>query len=121
MYPSVKISKIKRAIEYFTTSLSAHDKETISICVDLIEFGMLNTLITFQGNYMEYNGGEDDKEKVLAIGGYKSAFLSDLVASYLFEIANQNRLFDGAKVTGIYQDDGINVTKEPWSVERITT
>ena len=36
----------------------------------------------------EYHGG-DREEQGLEIGGYESAFLADLVASYLFEKASQ--------------------------------
>ena len=43
-------------------------------------------LISFDGEYYEYHRGEREKQG-LAIGRYKSAFLADLVASYLFEKA----------------------------------
>ena len=41
------------------------------------------------------------------IGGYESAFLSDLVASYLFEKAKSN--FHSKTYHGIYRDDGLVV------------
>ena len=45
---------------------------------------MSSTLIYFDGKYYEYHGGER-KEQGLSISGYKSVFLAELVASYLFE------------------------------------
>ena len=43
---------------------------------------MSSTLISFDGEYYEYYGGER-QEQGFEIGGYTSAFLADLVASYL--------------------------------------
>ena len=45
----------------------------------------------------------------LTIGGYESAFLADLVASYLFEKAKP--IFCPTIYHGIYQDDGLVVFK----------
>ena len=48
---------------------------------------MSSALLNFQEKYYEY--GEDGLEtKGLAIGGYESAFLADLVASYILELTN---------------------------------
>ena len=49
------------------------------------------------------------KTKGLAIGGYASAFLADLVASYLFEKCNNQ--FKEVLWKGIYRDDGLLVFK----------
>ena len=48
---------------------------------------MSSTLLTFEDKYYEY-GEKGIETKSLAIGGYESAFLEDLVASYLFEKCN---------------------------------
>ena len=64
--------------------LTAETNKTINICLELIRFGMRSTLISFDGKYYEYQGSEKEEEG-LAIGGYESAFLSNLVVSYLFE------------------------------------
>ena len=59
----------------------------INLCLRLIGFVMSSTLLNFQEKYYEY--GEDGLEtKGLAIGGYESAFLADLVASYILELTN---------------------------------
>ena len=55
-------------------------KKTINLCLDLIRFGMSSTLVYFDGDYYEYHGGEKE-EQGLAVGGYESAFLADLVVS----------------------------------------
>ena len=65
---------------------------------------MSSTLISFDGEYYEYHGGERE-EQGLAIDGYESAFLADLVASYLFEISKAN--FHLTTYHRIYRYDGL--------------
>ena len=69
---------------------------------------MSSTLISFDGDYYEYHGGEKE-EYILVIGGYESAFLADLFASYLFEKAKSNFLL--TIYHGTYRDDGLVVFK----------
>ena len=71
-------------MRFFARTLTTATKKTINLCLELIRFGMSSTLICFNGEYYEYHGGEK-AEQGLAIGGYELAFLTDLVASYLFE------------------------------------
>ena len=68
---------------------------------------MISTLISFDGEYYEYHEGERE-EQGLAIGGYESSFLANLVASYLFERAKP--IFRPTIYRGIYQDDGLVVS-----------
>ena len=63
---------------------------------------MSSTLFSFYGEYYEYHGRERE-EQGLAIGGYESAFLADLVASYLFETSKAN--FCPTIYHRIYRDD----------------
>ena len=62
---------------------------------------MSSTLLTFEDKYFEY-AEKSIKTKGLAIGGYKSAFLQNLVASYLFEKCNNQ--FREVLWKGIYRD-----------------
>ena len=64
----------------------------------------------------EYHGGERE-EQGSPIGVYKSAFLVDLVASYLFEKAKP--IFRPKIYHGIYQDDGPVVFKGKKKVSEI--
>ena len=77
---------------------------------------MSSTLISFDGDYYKYHGGGEEK-KGLAIGGYKSSFLSDLVAYYLFSKANNN--FLRKMWHDIYEDDGLVLFKGKKSVYKI--
>ena len=69
----------------------------------MIEFGIC--LITFNSKYFKYRGDGDNTDKGLAIGGYESAFLANLVASILLEKTDHH--FENTKFHGIYRDDGI--------------
>ena len=80
MYPSIKISTIRKSVRLFARKLTSATKKTINLCLELTRFGMSSTLIYFNGDYYEYHGGERE-EQGLEIGGYESEFLADLVAS----------------------------------------
>ena len=54
MYPLIKLSKIKKAVILFTRKLTAATKKTINLCLELIRFVMISTLISFNGEYYEY-------------------------------------------------------------------
>ena len=108
MYPSIKLATIKKAVRFFARKLASETKKKINVCLDLIQFGMSSTLISFDGEYYEYHGGERE-EQGLAIGGYESVFLAYLVASYLFEKAKP--IFRPTIYHGIYQDDRLVVFK----------
>ena len=108
MYPSIKLATIKNAVRFFARKLNNEVRKTINLCLNLIQFGMSSPQISFDREYYEYHGGERE-EQGLVIGGYKSAFLADLVASYLFEKASS--IFWPTIYHGIYQDEGLMVFK----------
>ena len=114
MYPSIKLSTIKKAVSFFARKLTTATKKTINICLELIHFGMSSTPISFDVDYYEYRSGEKE-EQGLVISGYESAFLADLVASYLFLKAKT--LLNPTIYHGIYQDDGLVVFKGMKSVK----
>ena len=115
-YPSIKLATIKNAVRFFARKLTSETKKTINLCLDLIKFGMSSNLISFDGEYYEYHGVERE-EQGLAIGGYKSAFLADLVASYLFEKAKP--IFRPTIYHGIYRDDSLVVFKRKKKTSQI--
>jgi len=106
MYPSITFNMVRKAIEFFAKKLNDEQKIIIKDCLKMIGFGMGNTLITFKDKYYEYGGSTNIEERGLTIGGYESAWLADLVASFLLE--NSQDLFEQtSKYHGIYRDDGI--------------
>ena len=58
MYPSIKLATIRKLVRYFARKLTRDTKKTIKFCLDLIHFGMSSTLISLDGDYYEYHGGE---------------------------------------------------------------
>ena len=57
MYPSIKLSTIKKEVRLFARKITAATKKIINLCLELIRFGMSSTLISFDGKYYEYHGG----------------------------------------------------------------
>ena len=100
-------------MRFFARTLTTATKKTINLCLELIRFGMSSTLIFFNGEYYKYHEGEKS-EQGLEIGRYESAFLADLVASYLFKKAKAH--FYLTIYHGIYRDDGLVVFKGKKSV-----
>ena len=88
----------------------------ITLCLRLIGFGMSSTLLNFQDKYYEY-GDEGLETNGLAIEGYESAFLADLVASCLLEVTNNQ--FKEVLWRGIYIDSGLLVFKGRRSISEI--
>ena len=93
----------------FAQVLSLEDKEKIQTCLEMVKFGMGNTLLTFIDKYYEYGGEEDVEEKRLTIGGYESLWLADLVALYILE--NMKEHFKEMQFKGIYHDDRFAIFK----------
>lgn len=112
MYPSIKFHLVKKAIKYFARSLGKEDRDTIDWCLEMIKFGMSKTLLTFIDKFYEYGGDMNDDDRGLTIGGYESAWLADLVVSYLLE--NSSGVFRTSKFKGIYRDDGIVIFNGKW-------
>lgn len=69
----------------FKISEKHKDKDKRKDCLQMIKFGMSNTLVSFRDKFFEYGGDEKEDERGLSIGGYESAWLTDLVASYILE------------------------------------
>jgi hypothetical protein len=66
---------------------------------------MDNCLITFGDKYFEYDGDKDVYDKGLTIGGYESAWLADLVGTFVLD--HTEHLFRESPFSGIYRDDGL--------------
>eukprot|EP00957_Ditylum_brightwellii_P074957 5696270-Ditylum_brightwellii.AAC.1 len=112
MYPLVQVKLIQKALQHFARDLPDAAKETINLCMNIIQFGMKNTSIQFRGHYYIYKGAAKDEnlldeDVALAIGAYKSVFLLDIVASYVFEETEE--CFIESIYRGNYQDDGLVV------------
>ena len=107
MYPSIQFKLVRKAVEFFSKSLTKRDKKKIEKCLEMVKFGMSNTLVSFIDKFYEYDGDLDDEERGLTIGGYESAWLADLVASYILE--KTKKMFHKTKYHGIYRDDGFVV------------
>ena len=110
---------VKEAIEFYSKNLDIEQKGKITDCLKMIQFGMGNTLLTFVYQYYKCGGSLEVDKRGLTIGGYESAWLADLVASFILD--NLENLFEPtSKYHGIYRDDGIVFFKGQWSNADIT-
>ena len=50
MYPSIQFLLVKKAVRFNSKELSKRDKEKIEKCLEVIGFGMKNTLVCFIDN-----------------------------------------------------------------------
>ena len=55
MYPSIKITTIRKAVKCFARKLTSETKNTINLCLELIHFRMISTLDLFDGKYYKYH------------------------------------------------------------------
>ena len=51
MYPYIKLSTIIKAVKFFARKLTVATKNTINLCLKLIFFRMISTLISFDSDY----------------------------------------------------------------------
>eukprot|EP00957_Ditylum_brightwellii_P191889 14607824-Ditylum_brightwellii.AAC.1 len=45
MYPSIRVKLIRKALTHYAKDLPAEVRETIDLCMDIVQFGMNSTLI----------------------------------------------------------------------------
>jgi hypothetical protein len=85
MYPQCRLKAVKAAIRHYSSRLPPLQQEKAKQCLDILEFSMGNTIVRFRDKYYKYGVDPDPNHRSLTIGGFKSAFLADLEATYIFE------------------------------------
>ena len=58
MYLYIKLAIIRNAVRIFARELTSRTKKTINLCLKLIHSRMNSTLVSFDGDYYGYHGGE---------------------------------------------------------------
>ena len=58
MYMSIKLSTIKKVVNFFARKLTASTSKAINRCLYLVRFVISPTLISFDSEYYEYHGRE---------------------------------------------------------------
>eukprot|EP00957_Ditylum_brightwellii_P117327 8948610-Ditylum_brightwellii.AAC.1 len=96
MYPLVHVKLIQKALQYYAKDIPNTAKETIDLCMDIVQFGGAAKGKEFS-----------DEDVTLAIRAYESVFLADIVASYVFEETEE--CFRECMYRGINRDDGLVV------------
>ena len=107
MYPSIELKLVIEAVNYFSKGLEKEEKKRIKDCLEMVKFGMASTVLSFGDKYYKYNGKVEGMKKGLAIRGFKSTWLANLVMTFLLDQPMTNAHFDEMYFAGIYRDDGI--------------
>ena len=56
MYPSMWVSLLHDAVEFFMANLPQQEYETAQVCLDMLHFGMTRMFLTFSDKYYHYTG-----------------------------------------------------------------
>ena len=88
MHPSVKCKLVREAVNFFARDFPEEEKKKIKNCLEMIKFGMGNTLLTFVDKHYEHGGDEEVEERGLTIGGYESAWLAVPVYGFVICFAD---------------------------------
>jgi hypothetical protein len=84
MYPQCHFKAVQDAIQYYMRQLLDLSQSKIQQCLDILKFSMENTIVTFCDKYYGYGVDLDPDRQGLTIGGFESAFLANLEATYIF-------------------------------------
>jgi hypothetical protein len=109
MYPhQCHFKAVQEAVCHYALRLFDLNQEKIHPCLDILKFGMGNTIVTFLDKYYEYGVDPDPDRRGLTIGGFESAFLANLEVMYLFD--NLHHLMEEhVQFIGTYHGDEIIV------------
>ena len=105
MYPSINWELILRAVDYFSNNFDSNDQLKIKEALRVLKFGMERVVCKFGTELYRYVG---KTEGIVALtqGAYESAWISDMVISYIFEM-NKGLINEIAQYGKIYRDDGL--------------
>ena len=116
IYSSIKWLLVKKSISFSQETYQITKKSTIKLCLELIAFGMISTLLTFRVKYIEY-GYKYIETHGVAIGRYKWAFLAIIVSFYLYKKCKDQ--FKDILWKRINRDDGLLIFKSKESFSEI--
>ncbi len=108
MYPQCQFKAVKAAVWYYSSRLPPLQQEKIKRCLEILKFSMGNTIVSFREKYYKYGVDPDPDCCGLTIGGFESAFLADLEATYIFEKLH-HLLEQHVQFIGTYPDNEIIV------------
>jgi hypothetical protein len=108
MYPQCKFRAVKAAVRYYASQLDQNRCERTKKCLEILKFSMGNEIVSFLDKYYKYGVEPDPDRRGLTIGGFESAFLANLEASYIFN--KLRHIWERhVRLLGTYRDDNIIV------------
>jgi hypothetical protein len=76
---------IRRHPVLFLLPLPSRQQEKVKQYLEILKFSMGNTVVSFREKYYKYVVDPNSDRRGLTIGGFKSAFLANLEATYIFK------------------------------------
>jgi hypothetical protein len=119
MYPQCHFKAVSNAVKRFVTTLPDLKQEHINKCLDILQFSMGNTIVTFQDKHCEYGVDADPNRRGLTNGGFESALIADLKDSYIFDKLNY-LLECQVYLIGTYRDNELLVLCRRKTHDRLT-
>ena len=104
MYHLIRYKLVQKSIQHYSEAFGKEEMEVIEAALEMLKFSMGNTLVTFCERYCEYEVEDDPVMRALTVGGYNSGWYTDMVASYIIDLAKDHVSI--ASFFGIYRDDG---------------
>ena len=90
MFPSIAFKVVRKVIGFYTKKLNEEELEKIKIFLEMIKFIMGNQIFSFEDKYYKCRQERNHKERPLTIRGYKSVWLTDLVAGFILDNTPRN-------------------------------
>ena len=121
MYPSIGPNLIKDSIAWYASKFNFSDSD-----LGLIEFILEGFQVCRNMNFMRYKTdfylytGADPNQPGLSMGDVESAYLADLCINFIYNYLAELGIFDYFSFAGSYRDDGLLVSKVPWSEKEIS-
>jgi hypothetical protein len=75
IYPQCHFKAVSDAVKHFATTLPDLKQERINKCLNILQFSMGNTIITFHDKYYKYGVNADPNHRGLTIGSLNWFFL----------------------------------------------
>ena len=108
---------IEKALKWFSRNLPREDKEKIFEAFKVAKFGMQHTFFRYKNKYYQYGRVDDEDDIGTSIGGYESAFFTDIVGQYILE--KLLKKFSNTIYAKLYRNDGILVFRKLMSIVEI--
>lgn len=117
MHGSMLLPLARKAMNFCSKNLPEEGKKKMGLALELLQAGMQNVLLTFQGKCCARKGNGADGNVGPAIGSFELAFLVNPVAPCMLEKTTNH--FSNVKCRGAHRGDGFCVLNETCTMQGV--